>query len=181
MNPALLPLLKRRSEFLGYLRKQGATQEQAEDLLQSALVRGLEPWASPPAPESIVPWFYRVLRNALIDQARRSSAAGRALERLAREISDIEPPTEARRVCMCTRRVLASLKPEYAQLIDWVDVGGASVEEAARRAGITANNGYVRLHRARKTLRERLAAICGQCATGGGRCSDCYCQPDESV
>ena len=181
MDLALNRLLERRSEFLAYLRKQGATEDQAEDLLHSALARGLEPWTAPPAPDSIVPWFYRVLRNALIDQARRSSAAGRALERYAHEAPDMEPPTEPRRVCTCTRTVLASLKPEYAQLIEWVDVGAVPVEEAALRAGITANNAYVRLHRARKALRERLETVCGRCATGGGRCSDCYCQPAKSV
>ncbi len=181
MDSVLTRVLERRSEFLAFLRKQGATEEQAEDLLQSALERGLEPWTAPPAAESVVPWFYRVLRNALIDQARRASAAGRALERYAHEVPDGETPTEARRVCACTRKVLASLKPEYAQLIEWVDVAGSSVEDAAERAGITPNNAYVRLHRARKALRERLETFCGECATGGGRCSDCYCQPAESV
>lgn len=181
MDPALGSLLERRSEFLAYLRKQGATEDQAEDLLQSALARWMEPWTTPPAAESVVPWFYRVLRNALIDQARRSAAAGRALERYAHEASDVETPIEPRRVCNCTRRVLGSLKPEYAQLIQWVDVNGSSVEDAAARAGIHANNAYVRLHRARKALRDRLESVCGDCATGGGRCSDCYCQPIDSV
>lgn len=181
MDAALHQLLERRAELLAYLRKQGATEDQAEDLFQSAIARGLEPWASPPAPESIVPWFYRVLRNALIDQARRSSAAGRALDRYAQEVSDVETPTDARRVCGCTRKVLADLKPAYAQLIQLVDVDGVPVDEAARRVDITPNNAYVRLHRARKALRERLEALCGSCATGGGRCSDCYCQPAEPV
>jgi len=180
MDFALQRLMEHRSEFHAYLRRQGATEAQAEDLLQSALVRGLEPWTSPPAEDRVVPWFYRVLRNALIDQARRSSVAGRALERYASEPA-FEPATEARRVCTCTRRVLASLKPEYTQLIQLVDVDGVEIEEAARTAGINANNAYVRLHRARKALRERLEAVCGSCATGGGRCADCYCQPVEEV
>lgn len=177
MDRAFSQLLERRSEFLAFLRKQGASADQAEDLLQAALERGLEPWSSPPSAESIVPWFYRVLRNALIDQSRRASAAGRALARYANELPDAETPTEARRVCTCTRTVLASLKPEYARLVELVDVAGASVEAAAAQAGITPNNAYVRLHRARKALRERLEEMCGACATGGGRCSDCYCQP----
>jgi RNA polymerase sigma-70 factor (ECF subfamily) len=181
MSPVLDRLLERRSELVAYLRRQGATEEQAEDLLQSALVRALEPWASLPAADSVVPWFYRVLRNALIDQTRRSSAAGRALERYAREVSDVDCPLEARRICTCARGVLSSLKPEYAQLIDLVDIGRASVEEAAARVGITANNAYVRLHRARRALRDRLEAFCGACATGADRCSDCYCQPPEAV
>ena len=177
MNHVVERLLERRAEFLGYLRKQGVPEDQAEDVLQSALERGLEPWRSLPAPESAVSWFYSVLRNALVDRARRSSAAARALGRYAQERSDVQEPVESRRVCGCTRTVMQSLKPEYVQLIETVDVGGVSVEEAATRAGITPNNAYVRLHRARKALRERLEAQCGQCATGGGRCTDCYCQP----
>jgi RNA polymerase sigma-70 factor (ECF subfamily) len=166
-------VVQHRSEFLAYLRKQGATPEQAEDLLQTALARGLEPWASLPNAESLIPWFYRVLRNAFIDHARRESAAGRALDRYAREVSDDDEAP--RRVCMCTQKVLASLKPEYAVLITAIDLNGAPIEAAAREAGITPNNAYVRLHRARKALRERLEAMCGDCATGG--CGDCYCQP----
>lgn len=181
MQPAVRRLLGHRAEFLAYLRKQGASDAQAEDLLQSALVRGLEPWAAAPADEKLVPWFYRVLRNALIDDARRAAAAGRALARYAHEAPDAHTPVEARRICRCAHQVLAALKPTYAELVEQVDLGGVSVEDAARRAGITPNHAYVRLHRARKALRERLESICGQCATGEGRCSDCYCQPNEPL
>lgn len=181
MDASVERLMGHRSEFLRFLRNQGLGEAQSEDVLSSALVRALEPWRTLPPESSLLPWFYRVLRNAVIDQARRSSAAGRALERLAQEPSGGEQEVEARRVCQCTRKALASLKPEYAQLVESIDAGGASVEEAAKRAGISANNAHVRLHRARKALRERLEAMCGECATGGGRCSDCYCQPEESV
>ena len=181
MEGATERLMAHRSEFLRYLRKQGLGDAQAEDLLQSALVRALEPWRTLPVEGSLLPWFYRVLRNAMIDQARRSSAVGRALERYAQEPADDGQEVERRRVCQCTRKVLASLKPEYAQLVEWIDVEGVAVDDAAKRAGISANNAHVRLHRARNALRERLEAMCGECATGGGRCTDCYCQPQELV
>src|SRR5437879_5956956 len=132
MGSGLERLMAHRSDFLGFLRKQGASEAQAEDLLQSALLRGLEPWASLPPEESVVPWFYRVLRNAMIDQARRASATGRALERYAQEPSDAEPEADARRICRCSYQALAALKPEYATLIQEVDVGGAAIEDAAR-------------------------------------------------
>lgn len=172
------PLIEHRAAFVGYLRKLGASEAQAEDLLQSALARGLEAWTAPPADDRLVPWFYRVLRNAFIDQARRAASAGRALDRYATEAADLAEPDEVRRVCGCTQRVLAALRPEYRVLVEAVDVGGQSVEAAAAAAGITANHASVRLHRARRALRERLEAACGQCATGGGRCRDCYCEPD---
>src|SRR5689334_9878292 len=122
MEPAVGRLMEHRAEFLAYLRKHGASAEEAEDVLQSALVRGLEPWTSPPHADTLVPWFYRVLRNALIDRGRRASAARRALDRYAKELPDGEAPAEPRRVCMCTQKVLAALKPEYARLISAVDL-----------------------------------------------------------
>jgi RNA polymerase sigma-70 factor (ECF subfamily) len=170
-----------RAEFVAFLRKQGASAAQAEDVLQSALLRGLEPWAVLPPDDSLVPWFYRVLRNGLIDQTRRALTAEKALDRFAQEPSDTEPAAEARRVCRCTYLLLGSLKPEYAAMIELVDVAGEAIEEVARAIGITPNNAYVRLHRARRALRDRLEAFCGACATGGGHCTDCYCHADDRV
>jgi RNA polymerase sigma-70 factor (ECF subfamily) len=173
--------MEHRSEFLGWLRKQGVTEAQSEDLFQSALMRAMEPWAELPPDDRLVPWFYRVLRNAMVDQARRTAAAGRAIERYANEPVPGGEPAEARRICGCTRLVLASLKPDYARLIELVDVTNVAVEDAAHQLGITTNNAYVRLHRARRALRDRLETMCGKCATGGGRCTDCYCQPAEPL
>jgi RNA polymerase sigma-70 factor (ECF subfamily) len=181
MAATLERLMGHRSEFVAFLRKHGATAAQAEDVLQSALLRGLEPWAELPSEDSLVPWFYRVLRNTFIDQARRAATAEKALERYAQEPSDAEPAAEARRVCGCTHQLLRSLKPEYAAMIERIDIGGEAIEDVARANGITPNNAYVRLHRARKALRDRLEAFCGKCATGGGRCTDCYCQPEVRV
>lgn len=67
-----------------------------------------------------------------------------------------------------------TLKPAYAAIVNDVEIEGLSVEESARRAGISANNGSVRLHRARKALALRLAGVCGTCATH--RCVDCDCR-----
>jgi RNA polymerase sigma factor (sigma-70 family) len=181
MPVALETLMAHRAEFVAFLRKQGASDAQAEDVLQSALLRGLEPWAVLPAGDGLIPWFYRVLRNRLIDQARRAATAQRALERYAQEPADAEPAVAARRACRCTLGLLPALKPEYAAMIQRVDVAGEAIEVVARDSGITANNAYVRLHRARRALRVRLEAFCGGCATGAGRCSDCYCHPEEEV
>jgi RNA polymerase sigma-70 factor (ECF subfamily) len=174
-------LLAHRSAFLGYLRKQGAAPDQAEDILQAALVEELEPWARLPDDERVVGWFYRVLHNALVDHARRRAAAGRALDRLATEVASeaVTEPPGLRRVCPCTRHVLAALKPAYAALLTAVDLEAVPLEEAARAAGITANNAYVRLHRARRALRERLEATCGPCAKDGGCCHSCDCAHDS--
>jgi RNA polymerase sigma-70 factor (ECF subfamily) len=72
------------------------------------------------------------------------------------------------------RNVASTLKPAYAAILNDVDVEGLSVEESARRAGISANNGSVRVHRARKALALRLAEVGGVCTTH--QCVDCDCR-----
>ncbi len=66
-----------------------------------------------------------------------------------------------------------TLKPEYADAIRRVDLGGVAVGAFAAHAGLTPNNAAVRLHRARAALRRQLERCCGTCATHG--CLDCVC------
>ena len=125
--------------------------------------------------ESAVGWFYRVLRNAVIDHHRRGGATGRALERLAREMEEAnEPPPDAvEAACACVARLAGDLKPEYAQALRRVEVEGGSLAELAREAGITSGNAAVRLHRARQALLREVTRSCGTCAEHG--CVDCTC------
>jgi RNA polymerase sigma-70 factor (ECF subfamily) len=52
-------------------------------------------------------------------------------------------------------------------------MGSSKVQEYAWQVGISSNNASVRLHPARKALRNRLEKICGPCAGAG--CFDCTC------
>src|SRR5690606_4816227 len=78
------------------------------------------------------------------------------------------------RPCRCTLRALASLKPQYIHIIEAVDLHGRSVVGVASAEGLTATNAYVRLHRARRLLGERLRALCRSCADNA--CVDCHCK-----
>lgn len=69
---------------------------------------------------------------------------------------------------------MASLKPTYRAIIEQVDVHGRSVVDVAKAEGLSTSNGYVRLHRARRSLSERLNAICRSCAETA--CVDCHCE-----
>jgi DNA-directed RNA polymerase specialized sigma24 family protein len=65
------------------------------------------------------------------------------------------------------------LQPAYEEILRRVDLGGMRPVDFAAEAGISPNNAMVRLHRARKALRARLAEACGTCAEHG--CLDCRC------
>ena len=175
MNPGVVEaLVGNHRRFLGFLESRVGSRALAEELLQSAYVRTLEKGGDLQEGEGAVAWFYRLLRNALVDHYRRNAAEGRALEREAREASEVgEDPELTRTVCACIQELLPALKPEYAEMVRQVDLEGRSVPEVAREAGITANNAGVRLHRARQALKKQLERSCGTCAAHG--CLDCTC------
>src|SRR5262249_21143476 len=125
---------------------------------------------------SVTAWFYRVLRNGVIDHYRRNGVGERALASLQKELEEAPPapgPDERDAVCRCVSRLSDTLKPEYAQALRRVEADCLSVRDYAAEAGITPNNAAVRLFRARETLRKRVVRWCGACAERG--CVDCSC------
>jgi DNA-directed RNA polymerase specialized sigma24 family protein len=129
-----------------------------------------------PADEAIVPWFYRALRNAAIDQFRRRGTATRALEAFAHAIeTEVAPSPELEaEICACITRLAATLKPEYADALQAIDVEGTAVKAFAAAHALTASNAGVRVFRAREALKKRLVESCGTCAEQG--CRNCSCQ-----
>lgn len=169
-------LVAQHDRLAGLLRRKTGSAADAEEILQAAYARALERGLPDADDEGLVRWFQRVLRNAWIDHARHGDAERRALEREAAERREDGVDAEELRdaVCACLHDVLPALKPEYADLVRQVDLEERTVSDVARAAGITANNASVRLHRARRALKEHLARACGACAAHG--CLDCSCR-----
>jgi len=161
--------------FLAFLERRVESRAAAEEILQEAFLRGLERAGEIHDDERAVAWFYRLLRNAVVDHYRRRGAEARGLEALARELGDAsEPPPEVEAaLCHCFEALLPALRPEYAEILRRVDLEGGRPAEFAREAGLTANNAMVRLHRARRALRADLQRSCRTCADHG--CLDCSC------
>ena len=169
-------LLENHRAFLAYLTRRVGDRALAEDLLQEAFARTLARPDQVPDGEALVPWFYRTLRNAAIDRFRRQGAADRALEAFARELDTAEAvPDETRhQVCQCISRLATTLKPDYADALQAIEVEGQPVKAYAERKGLTAGNAAVRVFRAREALKRRVVESCGTCAEHG--CVNCTCQ-----
>ena len=177
-TPAVIEsLVKNHRQFLAFLEKRVGSRTLAEDLLQEAFVRGMAKAQDLRSDESAVAWFYRLLRNAVIDQRRRSGAAERKLEAFGNEIeATAEPEVELRgAICRCVAELAGTLKPEYGEALQRIDVDGLAVKDYADQAGISSNNAGVRVFRAREALRKQVVRSCGTCAEHG--CLDCTCQP----
>ena len=172
---AIAQLVKGHREFLAFLERRVESRAVAEDILQTAFTRGLERGGDV-KDEKVVAWFYRVLRNAVIDHYRQRSTTTRAMEAWGREFPDVqEPEAELRQeICRCVSGLLETLKPEYREALRIVDLEEGKLKDLAQQSGITAENAAVRVHRARAALRRRIEQACGTCSVHG--CLDCSCE-----
>ncbi len=169
-------LVRRKAEFLRFLEPRLPSRADAEDLLQNALLKVVAHETPLRDSEKVVPWFYRILRNLLVDHYRRGAAFRRVKDQVAADgVAKTEMDEELFRATYpCVKAVASTLKPEYSELIRRVELADEPLDEVARDLGITTSNASVRLHRARRALREGLAAMCGACVEHA--CLDCTCR-----
>jgi len=162
-----------RERYVDFLRRRVGPD--AEDVYQQSLVRTLEQADTIRAPSRVRAWFWRVLRNAVADH--HAARVARNARHAALAACNEETSHEARAACACALGLLSQLPPTYAEILRRVDLEDERVTDVARTLGIRAENATVRLHRARKALREKLAACCQR--TSMRACFSCDC-PDEA-
>jgi RNA polymerase sigma-70 factor (ECF subfamily) len=172
---SIIGLVDQRKQFLRFVENRVGSHAIAEDIIQSAYIRAMENASTLHKDESAVAWFYRILRNAVIDHYRHRAAEDRALEQWAKDlITETQPDAATRQiVCQCIDNVLSTLKPSYSEIIRDVDLSENSIDSFAKKTGITPGNASVRAHRARQALKKQLIQTCRTCAKDG--CIDCTC------
>lgn len=166
-------LLSHLNEFLAFARGRLGDPDLAADVVQESLLKALRAAPADREVENVRAWFYQILRRTIIDLQRRKQTEAGAAEKLELEFGEAPDAESDRTICACVGRLLPTLKPEYARLIQRVDLAGEPAETVSLELAITRNNLTVRLHRARQQLKERLEASCRMCATHG--CLDCTC------
>lgn len=172
-------LLAEQSAFRAFLRKRLSDDALVEDLLQHSLVKAVERGHELHNHDSAVSWFYRILRNAVVDYYRSHAADRRKVDGLLDELvtsgEDKMPGLDEVRptLCACLAPLVTQLRPAYAELIRRIDLEGESPAAVARELKVTSNNLTVRLHRARQALRATLEQTCGICTKHG--CLNCTC------
>lgn len=165
-------LAAQRGRWLEFLRRRVRSGADAEDLLQQAMLRASTRLDALRAAELLEPWFYRVLRSTLADHHTTWAIREAKLQLLAAEAQEATPEEVA--TCACGLGLLDRLRPEYRDIVRRVDLEDERLADVALSLGVTVNNATVRLHRARKALREALLDRCG--TTSAKACSDCGCE-----
>jgi len=167
-------LFNHRQKLLAYVQTKISDVTLAEDVLQDSLLKALRATPDLREEDKLLPWFYRILNNAIIDIYRHRDSRERALGAYAQDQELVLGSEDEAVLCACFRELMPSLKAEYVELIEKLDLAAGDPAQVAESLGINRNNLKVRRHRARQALRQRLEETCRLCAKHG--CLDCTCQ-----
>jgi RNA polymerase sigma-70 factor (ECF subfamily) len=137
----------------GYIRSIVVDQHEAEDLTQQVFIKLMTARHSSFVRADFAAWLLRVARNTALDSLRRRQRT------LLRDPQDwtpggTAPDQEARR---SLEDALSALSPGQREVLVLRDVLGFSPREAATCLGKTDGAVHMLHHRARRTVRERLA------------------------
>ena len=98
-------LAEHHGRFFDFLRRRLASDAVAEDILQDAYAKSLEKADETRGEDSVVAWFYQILRNAVVDHYRKAGIEQRAYDRLERETEEAFEPELRNNVCTCVSAV----------------------------------------------------------------------------
>ena len=166
-------LLQNYAKFKNFLTKRLGDSAVAEDVLQQSLLNAMESPAEILEEQSVIAWFYRILRNAVTDYFRSKTSTEKALRQLP--TGEVILPVELEAgICECMQSLLPALQPNYADLLRQIDLEGKSPAQVADDLGTTRTNLDVRLFRARNALKKALEGMCGACTEHA--CLQCSCK-----
>lgn len=162
---------RHRTMVFRYAYQMAPRRDDAEDIVQEAFVRAYQNLPKYRDEAKFTTWLLRIVTNLCTDQARMSTrrqaleqqeAAG-ALEWMT--IGDTEDPVqnlEADRRKAVLGRALNALPPHHRGVIVLRDLEEREYSEIAGILGCTIGGAKLRVLRARRALRDRLAPLLGE-------------------
>jgi len=170
---ALEALLERHEpQVYRFGMKMCRDPEDARDVLQDtllAMARGVRDFRGA---SSISTWLYTIARSFCIKKHRRSKFAPEQEQSLdtdaAVEVGRLAAPDEdpaemlaGKQVERALEQAIAALDPMYREVLLLRDVEGLTAPEVAEVVGVSVQAVKSRLHRARLSVRERVAPLLG--------------------
>ena len=170
---ALEVLLERhQAQVYRFGMKMCRDPEDAKDVLQDtqlAMARGVRDFRGA---SSISTWLYTIARSFCIKKRRRSKFGPEEERSLdtdltaeARHLADpgqnLDDALAGKQVEAALGQAIAALEPMYREVLLLRDVEGLTAPEVAEVLGVTPQAVKSRLHRARISVRERVAPLLG--------------------
>lgn len=140
------------------LRLVGDRQE-AEDVAQEAYLRVFRGLAGFRGDAQFETWLYRIVSNAAMSHLRKRRRFGEAILDSAEEPRELPSPVRVDEETVdrdALAKALGSLPQSLRVVVVLKDVYGLSCKEIGDQIGVSEGAVKVRLHRARKRLKEML-------------------------
>jgi RNA polymerase sigma-70 factor, ECF subfamily len=169
--PSITELAKYRGDMLRFARRKIRDADLAEDAVQDALMSAMTGLKSFQGQSALKTWLLGILNHKIQDIFRRESryqaisdgeesSAEETLERMAESLGEHgeDPASVVARDRMHVKlsQEIEALPESLKEVFCLQVLEGLETEEVCKRLNISEANCWVRLHRARKRLTERM-------------------------
>ena len=156
-------VLARRGQLFGAALRMTGCRAQAEDLVQEAVMRAWTFWDRFQPGTNGRAWMHRILTNTFINGYRRRRREREILGEIKKDVRTAEYWDRGVRAVPGeglgdeVSAALATLAPEFRQVLVLVDLEGRPYKTAAQMIGCPIGTVMSRLHRARRAMKNQLS------------------------
>jgi RNA polymerase sigma-70 factor (ECF subfamily) len=146
-------------------------EDSAREVLQETMLAAFRNLQGFRGDAALSTWLFQIARSFCIKERRHDRPEvplDDQAHTLAAPAAGPELAAHAREIGAALSAAIATLSPEYREVLVLRDVEGLSAEEAAKVIGIEVASLKSRLHRARVELRARLTTLLGEQSELGG-------------
>ncbi len=169
-------LSQSHAQLRSYLQRRLGNSEEASDVTQTFMLRAMDRAEDLRDVRTVRGWLSRLLATSLADHQRGAARRRQREAVMNPDYFDDSPAAEAElqaAICACLHELIAMIKPDDADLIRRIDLNEEPRAAVATDLGLTPATLAVRLHLARKALKQRLVEMCLTCPEHGFM--DCGC------
>lgn len=167
-SPAVDEIEQYRTRLTRYVRYLVRDAGEAEDLTQEALLRAHRERSTLRDPAALESWLYRIATHVSLDTLRkRARTSERRVDTPIEElpIADRISPSpltviQQTEMSECVERHVAHLSDAYKSVLLMHDADGLTSEEIAHLLQLPLTTVKMRLHRARRQLKDALNNAC---------------------
>jgi RNA polymerase sigma-70 factor, ECF subfamily len=146
----------------GFLLSRVKNSDDAEDLLQEILIKTHKNMGSLKDPKKLRSWLFQIARNTLIDYYRKPHNT-LSVESQHSELHAEKPDAQEamhQDLSQCIKPFIKNLPEKYGEILDAIDIQGASQKELAKELGLSYSAVKSRAQRGRQKLKELFQECC---------------------